>query len=86
MFFGQEPKSDKDEEHAKKINENLNNPPTPGQSRAGAGTGGLGGLPPELASGLGGDVFKYLHSAWSIFLLFWQCTFNSSYSHNIFRK
>lgn len=54
FFWMQEPKTDKDEEYAQKVNDNLNNPPTPGQSRSG-GLGALGGLPPELAAGLGGE-------------------------------
>lgn len=43
LFYYQEPKSDKDDENCKKINEVLNNPPTPGSTR-GAGFGGSGGL------------------------------------------
>jgi len=49
-FNKQEPKSDKDEENCRKLNEYLNNPPAPGSSRGG---GGLAGLPAELA-GIGG--------------------------------
>lgn len=43
-IFFQEPKTDKDEEYSKKVNEYLNNPPTPGSSRGG------GSLPTDLAN------------------------------------
>lgn len=38
FFWLQEPKTDKDEENSRKINEVLNNPPTPGSQRSGGAT------------------------------------------------
>jgi len=40
FFWMQEPKTEKDDDFCKKVNEVLNNPPTPGSSRSGGGTPG----------------------------------------------
>merc|ERR1719378_1894536 len=55
FFWMQEPKTDKDDEHCKKVNEMLNDPPAPGSALGGSGGsggagGGLAGLQPALAS------------------------------------
>ena len=43
QLSSQEPKTDKDEEHCKKVNDTLNNPPKPGQSSS-SGTPDLSNL------------------------------------------
>ncbi|ESO01169.1 hypothetical protein HELRODRAFT_82406 [Helobdella robusta] len=51
FYWMQEPKADKDAELWSKLNEHLNNPPTPSSSRSAASSL----LPAELAAGLTGD-------------------------------
>ncbi|KAL5014603.1 hypothetical protein ScPMuIL_008873 [Solemya velum] len=63
FFWMQEPKSDKDEEKRKKVNEYLNNPPTPGANR-GSGAGGGGGLSSDL-TGLGDSDLQNILSGMS---------------------
>merc|ERR550532_538738 len=50
FFWMQEPKDDKDEEHCKKVNEFLNNPPAPGSSSSRGGAGGSGGSGLDLSN------------------------------------
>ncbi|CAN7999074.1 unnamed protein product [Ixodes hexagonus] len=50
FYWMQEPKSDKDDELVRKVNEFLNNPPMPGSSRS--ATGGAGGSGANLQSDL----------------------------------
>lgn len=62
FFSRQEPKTEKDEEHCRKVNEYLNNPPMPG-ALGGSGSGGH-----EL-SALGGiDLFHESFSVCSLVL------------------
>ena len=60
----QEPKTTKDDELCKKVNDSLNNPPTPGES----GSGGLANLPPGLAS-IGDQLGKVFYRPVFVFVM-----------------
>ena len=50
FFWMQEPKDDKDEEHCKKINDLLNNPPAPGSNSTSGLPHGLSSLGDQLGN------------------------------------
>ena len=59
-IFFEEPKTDKDDEHSRKVNEYLNNPPTPGSQRSSSSTPNpvLGG--PDLSNLQNSDIHNFI--------------------------
>ncbi|XP_050407502.1 proteasomal ubiquitin receptor ADRM1-B [Patella vulgata] len=61
FYWLQEPKTEKDEDNCRKVNDFLNHPPAPGSNRS---AGGSGGLPSDL-SGLGDSELQNVLSGMS---------------------
>ena len=60
FFWMQEPKDEKDEDHCKKVNEYLNNPPAPGSAGGGSSLSGLSHGLSSLGDQLGKTLFVFL--------------------------